>query len=395
MKHIIEENKKDMITPYSCVPLDSDSSLDYSKKQERIASFELLRIISMLMIIALHFLGHGGILKNTDLFSLNYFIAWIIESFAFVSVNCYVLISGYFLINSKFSIKKLIALYMQIWIYSFLIYIIFSATGVIVFDIKSFIYTIIPVSTNEYWFVTVYIPIYLLSPFINISIKSMTKKQLQFCIFILLMLFSVVPNIIFFKDSFNVNEGYSIYWFVCLYFVAGYIRLHYVPKYNKKKWMLYYLILCLLLTLSRIVFSIISPYALGIIKVDLFYLYNSILVAPASICLFLCFVNWNISGKKIRKFICFISPLTFGVYLIHDNKYMRQFIWEFLFKPFTYANKPNMIFYLIVSVIYIFITSALIELVRQILFKPIENSKKMKGLVERLNLILSDYDYFN
>lgn len=82
-----------------------------NSKTSRNPSFELLRIISMLMVVTLHFLGHGRVLENVRLFSSNFFVAWMIESLAYVTVNCFVLISGYFLVNSKFRVKKLFTLY--------------------------------------------------------------------------------------------------------------------------------------------------------------------------------------------------------------------------------------------------------------------------------------------
>ena len=50
----------------------------------------------MLMIVTLHFLGKGGVL-NAPLDSTRHIFGWAIESVCIVAVNCYVLISGYFL----------------------------------------------------------------------------------------------------------------------------------------------------------------------------------------------------------------------------------------------------------------------------------------------------------
>jgi surface polysaccharide O-acyltransferase-like enzyme len=69
---------------------------------------ELLRIISMLMIVTLHYLGHGNVLETVDIFSFNYYIAWFIQSLSYVSVNIFVLISGYFLVDKEFKSKNLI-----------------------------------------------------------------------------------------------------------------------------------------------------------------------------------------------------------------------------------------------------------------------------------------------
>lgn len=69
-------------------------------------NIELLRIVSMLMIVILHFLMHGQILKWSAFGSKEYAIYWMIEAFVFVSVNAFVLISGYFLCLSEFKSFK-------------------------------------------------------------------------------------------------------------------------------------------------------------------------------------------------------------------------------------------------------------------------------------------------
>ena len=56
---------------------------------------DLLRITSMLYIVILHVLGHGGILSNVKAGSLHFHAAWLLESWCFCAVNIFALISGY------------------------------------------------------------------------------------------------------------------------------------------------------------------------------------------------------------------------------------------------------------------------------------------------------------
>lgn len=55
-----------------------------SKGKEWIAGIDILKIISMLMIITLHTLGHGGVLDNIVFMSRKYECAWLLEIFAMV-----------------------------------------------------------------------------------------------------------------------------------------------------------------------------------------------------------------------------------------------------------------------------------------------------------------------
>lgn len=76
-------------------------------KTKRLANFELLRCIAMMMVVVLHFLGKSGILaplSQTSLAGYEY-LAWGVESLCIVAVNVYMLISGYFLTEAIFLSK--------------------------------------------------------------------------------------------------------------------------------------------------------------------------------------------------------------------------------------------------------------------------------------------------
>lgn len=68
----------------------------------RNSNLELLRIVSMILIIMHHYAVHGGFdLLNTEL-DLNRIWIQILSIGGKIGVNCFVLITGYFMINSKF-----------------------------------------------------------------------------------------------------------------------------------------------------------------------------------------------------------------------------------------------------------------------------------------------------
>ena len=63
---------------------------------------DFLRMISMIMIVMLHTLGHGGILRSVSFLSVHYQIAWLLEVIAFGAVNTYAMISGFVSVDSHF-----------------------------------------------------------------------------------------------------------------------------------------------------------------------------------------------------------------------------------------------------------------------------------------------------
>ena len=101
-------------------------------KKKRMANMELLRILAMIMVVMLHYLSKGAVLPNmTDNFGVNGYLAWILETFSIVAVNVYMLISGFFLTESRFKSSRFVELICQILFYSLLIPVILIAVGTI------------------------------------------------------------------------------------------------------------------------------------------------------------------------------------------------------------------------------------------------------------------------
>lgn len=159
--------------------------------KKRKIGFEYLRIVSMLLIVANHFLLFTGVLDNVKIFSTNYYILWLLEAIGYVGVDCYVLISGYFLIQSKFSWKKVVGLIGEVWFYSVVILVCLIVTKQDVYSKTQILNAFLPISTRQYWFMTDYIILYILSPYINVGLQNLDKKQFKKLLFILIILFSI------------------------------------------------------------------------------------------------------------------------------------------------------------------------------------------------------------
>lgn len=89
---------------------------------------DILKIISMFMVVLLHATNYGIQDIKIEIGSINYFIVWIIRIISMVAVNCFVLISGYFLCQKKENkeniLKKIIRLWIQTEMYSIGIYLL-------------------------------------------------------------------------------------------------------------------------------------------------------------------------------------------------------------------------------------------------------------------------------
>lgn len=300
-------------------------------QRERINSLELLRVISMFLILTTHFWGHCIDLKSIEPFTNGYIYGWFSKGVSYISVNTFVLVSAYFMCEKSYRSSRLLNLEIQVLFYSISIFCILLFSGNVVFSYRDLLDSILPTLLGEYWFVTVFFGLLFLHPFLNIVIRSMTKRQHLLLCIVLIILFSVIPNIFFFSKWLNFGTGYGIVWFVSLYFFASYVKIHVnIDKIKAHRKLLYGLSVTALFLpfLSRVFIVLGTSAILGHpVGGGLFYGNNTILCLLSTILVFLAFLTFNI---KRNKLITFLSSGSFAVYLISDNPHLAPFIWGYV-----------------------------------------------------------------
>ena len=330
---------------------------------QRKTNIELLRIVAMFMVVLLHCNTFGKNLQNTDSLTANWFGVYLLESLSIVAVNCYVLISGYFLVTSEFKWRKIFSICFQVLFYSILFYV---TIGLMYGWGSKFtmIWSLLPILTRSYWFATTYVALYAISPFLNIAIKSMSKIQMQSCLVVLLAIFCLWPSMLPFASSIDATNGYGVIWFVTLYFVAAYLRIYQPYKNIRRSYCIgIYLAVVLLSMLSWTISQKITfPYT------QVFQRYNGCGTFVASVALFLWFMLINIKNIRINKAIVAMSGLTFGVYLIHENFLVREHLYTDVLNIPSYINTPMQIPYIIGCALGIYAVASLIEYLRQKIF---------------------------
>lgn len=140
---------------------------------------DFLRMISMIMIVMLHTLGHGGILRSVSFLSVHYQIAWLLEVIAFGAVNTYAMISGFVSVDSHFKISNILILWLQVLFYGILINTVFFFLLPESRNTSGWIQALFPVTRKEYWYFTAYaLPIHQS----NVS-ESLRKADKNFILF--------------------------------------------------------------------------------------------------------------------------------------------------------------------------------------------------------------------
>ena len=300
-------------------------------KAARQAGIELLRCIAMLMVITLHYLDKGGVLiPLSQKQSPAGYAAWLLEAFCIVAVNVYVLVSGYFLTESGFKLKRFIVLAGQILFYSLLIplaLILCGKLSVSELTLYDFLFYLLPVQMKHYWFGTAYILMYLFVPVLSAGVKQLSEKQLRGMICLLILVISVAKSDLPFQLAID-NEGYDVVWFLCLFLIAAYFRLYGCNGMKKsgRGWLLYAAGSCGIFLLSLLIAYFSNRFGKFAYFIGSPYHYNHILCLLAAVGLFFAFLHWDIPEGLFAKVVRRIAPYTFGVYLLHENAAVK-FLW--------------------------------------------------------------------
>ena len=276
------------------------------KPQERSSNIELLRILSMFLVLMIHYIPsrtlptHDTLAHDTlgTLFDLE------LRSISFVCVNCFILISGYFGIRWK--LKSFSNLLFQILFWAIVCPVIVSA-ATDSFNATDLFKTLYH-NTFSRWFIEAYIGLYILAPMINRFIEKSTHRELG--IFILAFyLFSTLFG--YLGKAYDFNKGMSIISLVGLYLIGAYLRQKQDSIFDLSKYVylgVYLVTGFIMVAIAALILKAgftITPYS-----------YLNPLIVLESIVLFLFFKKLNIGSIK---WINYIAVSSFAVYLIHND----------------------------------------------------------------------------
>lgn len=354
------------------------------KSKKRQSNFELLRIISMFLIV----LGHvtwqthfkfplNSPVKNTAIQSL-----WIGGEFG---VWLFMLISAYFLSKTTFKRKRFFNTWRLTIFYSGAIYIFLILTKSVNFSLGGCIRSFFPVIMGSYWFVTSYLAVYLLSPFLNLLIDKLDKKRYQQLICLLGIVFLVVPNV--FRNTSlsteNVDGGGTVFILVIIYLIGGYFRKYsedFTKKYMKS-YIALFIISLLMMVASIYVINLLKNNNIGLFNhyrsYGLFLKVSSPLQAVCACSFFLIFKNIDI---KTNKLINSVASSTFAIYLIHTQIILFPILWGKLICLQKYEWSKYIVFIEFVTALIVFIVCLTVDTIRKMLMKLI---MRLKVVVKR------------
>ncbi len=284
------------------------NNISLSCKSTRCSNLELLRIVSMLLVMVVHYIP---VRKNMeaamDLGFLHSVVTLELNSLAIVCVNCFILISGYFGIRWKLRSFASLLFQMLFW----------AVAGVVIAELLAMSQLTEPVSLGAAvkslgswyqgrWFVSAYIFLYVLSPIINAFVEKCSANELGKYI-LLFYLFSTIYGYI--CRSMEFATGLSAVSLVGIYLIGAYLRKSDLKILKCDKWldMAAYLGIGALMVLISIILR-----HMGISKS--IYGYLNPMVIVMSVCLFQFFRKLEIRQNKV---INWFAAGSFAAFLLH------------------------------------------------------------------------------
>ena len=354
-----------------------------NKKVQNIRNpnIDFIRIAGMFSIIINHLLTHGRAMRKYSQYDglklLNILGIWHVSSFGIVS--------GLVGIKThKFS--NLLYLWIVVVFYSVIIFFYYKFIKNILLLDSLMIY-IFPAIYNQYWYFTAYFGMYPFLPFINSAISILNQTEFKKCIYFMIGIFFIWGSC--FRDPFSQLSGHSPFCLL-IYYIFGTYIYKYIFFMNSTK---DFTIITCILSFSLFIIISIATYKIYIkqtvYKIDsLFSKFmqakvNSFPVLSQSLLVVLLISQYKFN-KYISQVVTFIGPLTFDVYLIHENLLVRNNYIRNIFNRYDNRLKLLSVLLLVFKKAFdIFCTCIFISYFRNKIFKIL----RIKNLCIKFEII--------
>ncbi|MGX7042418.1 acyltransferase [Leuconostoc holzapfelii] len=300
----------------------------------RIYGVDIARIMAMFMVVVVHNLNQGGVLKNTTT-TIGFLSANELFNLVIVAVNIFALITGFVYSGKGIRLNRILGLYFEVLflsISSLAIYTIFFGVPKNIDIAKS----ILPLLSGEYWYFNAYVGFVIVEPLLRYGINKLSRTTLLRIVVIMLLFSGTVG----FTDSRILQVGYSTEWLITL-FVAGVVIKKYSTEIAKINNSILIIIVVGMSLVSLLAEFVLRAHVLRIAS------YTSPIVIVQSLAIFILFTRIEVKNPIFQKILLFLSPLSFGVYILDTSIFFYGYILKDLFKDIT-RNFPIVVTLLIV-----------------------------------------------
>lgn len=367
-------------------------------KGVRQSNFELMRILSMIFVVMWHLILHGGLYNTTGVTKMGLEFLILL---GVVHINSFVLISGYFQYEKKFSLSKFLNILFISWFYKAVISLIFHFSGMVTLSKLDLVKELLPLDFRNYWYINCYLLLYLLTPWINQLILAMNQREHRRLLIVGFILFSIIPII---SQFIVANNGYTIVQFIYMYLVGAYLHkypfdknIHFVSYSNYKKQLfflgsfLFWLVFNFLLLQCANIWNESSNSfvrEIGSCLLSSNRSFSNPIVIFQSISYFLFFSTLHIRSRFLNR----VAKNVLDVYLIHENFFMMGRLWGWLEvgEWVTYSGYKMIVLVILFSCLVFFSCITLGEFRRK-LFRFVGNRKFLLRFREKFYYYISNF----
>lgn len=347
----------------------------------RKSKIEALRLLSMLMIVAGHYFSEDNWACHTDGSLLHSWSACFHNAlimFGQIGVCLFVLISAFFLSKSNSSPKRrLIRLWVQVEFYSVSSLAVFAFLVMFGFidqsyaewlSFKNVLTSFFPVVQGAYWFISAFFVLNLVAPYVNKLLDDMDGATVRnfavsFCMVTFVWKF-INPANCYFND---------ILYLVAVY-IIGYIVRRYLDQLPSINLITVFVIISF--SYLAVVVGTRCVTSETVANLGMSYPSNLFIAGPgasplfsllAACPLFIYVVQKGSSFESdwFNRAINAMASATLGVYLIHENMFLKPLIWATVFQLSEPASILEKMVLSSVSIIILYTLLLLLSFVMQ------------------------------
>ena len=338
----------------------------------------------MFFIVAGHFLGQSGAIL-ADAGMANFVFNTIFGQGSRIAVNGFLILGCYFMAGSTFRGERFLKLWLQEFFYTFVLTMamFFITPGQV--SVTAIGWSMLPIMgwNHNHWYITVYLVLILLSPFLNKLFELEQPKIKRFLI--IATICGAALN-----SLYNREDGYfgCVAWFIYIFLLMGYYKLYLKEKVRGK-----YIWLCLgVVGYLLLAFAAMMPQLMEVqgILARISNLANNFLgdikTLPNLFVAFCIFVFFSKLEMGSVKWINFFSTSTLAVYIVHQTEAFYPFLWERVFKASAFYTRAVWPLYSLGCIAALFVIVTLIDKIRvSLLEKNILKLEVIKRLISKLD----------
>ena len=316
------------------------------------------------MIVMHHYVVNSGLLSEmcaapTSFKSIYLFL---MGMWGKTIINCFVLITGYFMCTSRITLHKFVKLLFQLVFYNLGIGLIFLLSGKMPITLMNIVNILNPIQSVDTGFVSCFLLFYLFIPFLNRLLQGISKQQHLFLGCLGIGIYTVIGTNPVIHVAFNY-----ITWFSVLYVVIAYIRFYGIFREQSVIFWGGATVILILLSVLSVLFLLWFQMIRGrevTWEHTTFFVTesNRVLAFLVSLSSFMFFKNLHVPQNKS---INTIAACSFGVLLIHAHSdTMRTFLWHDVFRNVEIYHTSAIYWQVVLVPIVVFSVCVMIDYAR-------------------------------